>query len=198
MSATPLFSQAIHGVRAWEVHEDRRDGPLIAGWAVSHVWPPGEPLRATCGGWRHRRPRSRAGGPHLAPHPDCGCGIYAFHPGRLDARRELLDKLARCEAGGVLGAIAAWGRVEVHAQGFRAEWARPVRFYATGKTGEVDRATIARLARAYGAEVVELGGSRGLADAFATLGGLGRGTVRRLLREQPPRTVPLEAGEPWF
>jgi hypothetical protein len=57
--------------------------------------------------------------PHAAPAPDCECGLYAWYaPNSAYAR------------GGrgfvVTGAIAAWGRIEAHWQGFRAQFAQPV------------------------------------------------------------------------
>ena len=44
---------------------------------------------------------------HISPNPDCDCGLYAWH---------------------AVTAIAAHGILEVHAEGFRAELARPVLF----------------------------------------------------------------------
>jgi hypothetical protein len=54
--------------------------------------------------------------PHESPHPDCQCGIYAYHsPGA----RSYYGEVWWCE-----GVVAAWGRIEVHADGYRAEFAR--------------------------------------------------------------------------
>src|SRR5688500_14051031 len=53
---------------------------------------------------------------HAAPHPDCECGIYAYHrPGRRNWFGEF---------DWVEGVITAWGRIEAHADGLRAEHAR--------------------------------------------------------------------------
>jgi hypothetical protein len=58
---------------------------------------------------------------HDAPHPGCQCGLYAWHePSEWwteEPDGELRDPL-------VYGAVRAWGAVEVHAQGFRAEYAQ--------------------------------------------------------------------------
>ena len=54
--------------------------------------------------------------PHDSPHPDCQCGIYAYHAPGL---RSYYGEQWWCE-----GVIAAWGRIEVHADGLRAEYAR--------------------------------------------------------------------------
>jgi hypothetical protein len=54
--------------------------------------------------------------PHTSPDPRCQCGIYGyFTPGP----RSWYGEAYWCE-----GVITAWGRVEVHADGFRAEHAR--------------------------------------------------------------------------
>jgi hypothetical protein len=54
--------------------------------------------------------------PHASPHPDCRCGIYAYHtPGP----RTYFGETWWCE-----GIVCAWGRLEVHADGLRAEFAR--------------------------------------------------------------------------
>jgi hypothetical protein len=108
-----LFSDRIVGLRRWRVLPDGR----LVGLAKSLPWPVDEPLEAEC-----------IHACHYAPAPDCSCGAYAYHPSRMRLR-----SLARREAPPlpvVSGAVAAWGRVEVHLQGFRAEFARPVAFFA--------------------------------------------------------------------
>lgn len=56
--------------------------------------------------------------PHLPPGRECGCGLYGLHDGEaLVAQGALGDSV-------IIGAIAAWGRLEVHADGFRAEHAQ--------------------------------------------------------------------------
>jgi hypothetical protein len=56
---------------------------------------------------------------HKAPHPDCGCGLYAVYD---------LAQADRFTADGdqVYGAVVAWGAIEAHWDGFRAEYAKPV------------------------------------------------------------------------
>lgn len=51
---------------------------------------------------------------HEAPHPSCGCGLYALHrpPSRSSHERY------------VEGAIIGYGRMEVHRDGWRAEKAK--------------------------------------------------------------------------
>jgi hypothetical protein len=182
----PLYSQPIQGVRTWEVIQSERDGPLLRAWAVGQVWPPGEAMRATCVASNRfgRRRHLRELRPHLAPEPRCSCGIYALHPSHLGTRRDLLEKLDRCETEGVIGVIDAWGRAEVHGEGFRSEWARPAKLFVCGARGEAPAERIKELAEAYGAEVVALGGGRELAHEVARAEGLSRGAVRELLADE--------------
>jgi hypothetical protein len=53
--------------------------------------------------------------PHASPHPDCSCGIYAYH--RPGARNWF------GEFDWVEGIVIVWGRLEAHAEGLRAEHA---------------------------------------------------------------------------
>jgi hypothetical protein len=54
--------------------------------------------------------------PHKAPHQDCVCGIYAYH----DPDAKFL------EFHPITAIIQAWGLLQVHARGFRAEHVRVV------------------------------------------------------------------------
>lgn len=55
-------------------------------------------------------------GPHRAPHPDCRCGIYAYH--------QPPHRFAKIDFRTVPGIVTLWGRIEVHRGGMRAEHAR--------------------------------------------------------------------------
>ncbi len=109
MSEPPLFAGAVHGLRCWSVNEH---GLLFGiGNGAEMVWAPdGEPTRAFCLSSEHR-----------APDPDCGCGLYAFHP---DAFRGCRGPVGDVTIAG--GIVEAWGRIELHGCGFRAQYARPV------------------------------------------------------------------------
>jgi hypothetical protein len=109
--APDLLSPVI-GFRSWRIANGRLQSPYIpCRWE-------GRVMRAAC--YDANRVLVRGEGwldePHCSPHPDCRCGIYAYHrpgPRSYDGERWW------CE-----GVIAAWGRVEVHADGLRAEYAR--------------------------------------------------------------------------
>lgn len=57
---------------------------------------------------------------HDAPHPDCECGLYALHAPEFMSRWHHDEPLM------VHGAVLGWGRMEVHHEGFRAQYAQPV------------------------------------------------------------------------
>ena len=81
----------------------------------------GETMQAEClPSCRGARGLWRDASEHLGPAPDpnCVCGLYAlFTPPRRGGR----ERLAL-----VRGAVALWGRIELHERGMRAEFARIV------------------------------------------------------------------------
>jgi hypothetical protein len=60
------------------------------------------------------RAANRANPSHAAPHAGCTCGIYASH--QPDYEFPTIDYR------GVSGIVTAWGNIEVHDDGIRAEW----------------------------------------------------------------------------
>jgi hypothetical protein len=54
--------------------------------------------------------------PHVVPHAQCKCGIYALHRPRSTTPFPDADR--------VWGVVSTWGRIEVHSDGMRAEHAR--------------------------------------------------------------------------
>ena len=53
---------------------------------------------------------------HPAPDPDCDCGVSAYHEPQLS--------FSTVDFRGVSGIVSLWGRVEVHPDRMRAEYAR--------------------------------------------------------------------------
>jgi hypothetical protein len=108
-AGTPDLAATIVGYRAWKV-ASRAIGQEVGlrplGGGADH-WRGAEEVRARCGTMFH-----------AAPDPSHHCGWNAWHD-PLRVEREL-------RRGRVVGAIACRGRVEVHRDGFRAEWARPI------------------------------------------------------------------------
>lgn len=112
---SPDFVEPVVGYRAWRLADD---GELVP-WTVARAggWKPGANT-AVChlshfmvamGEGSRRTPR------HKPPSETCMCGLYALHDPR-DPRIAPGHDTA-------LGAIVAWGDLEVHATGYRAEHA---------------------------------------------------------------------------
>lgn len=104
MSGAPDFVQAAVGYRSWHLSASGELTSLTAAGA----WRPGV-NRAVC----HR------GLEHRAPAAGCECGLYALHRHR---DRQWMPSGVNA----IHGAVAAWGDLEVHDTGFRAEFARVV------------------------------------------------------------------------
>ena len=112
MTAAPDLAAPVVAFRSWRLAGGRLMSPFIpCQWN-------GPVMRATC--FDANRSLTRGVGwldePHDSPHEACQCGIYAYHtPGP----RSWFGEAYWCE-----GVVSAWGRVVVHAEGFRAEHAR--------------------------------------------------------------------------
>jgi len=132
--AAPDLAQPVLGYRRWLLVGEELVSPL------THVVWDASPMHARClGPWR----RVGSGWQRMPPHPgpapehDCACGIYGFHrpTGRCDP----------AALGLVPGAIALWGRMEVHRDGMRGELARvlalaPPTLASARRRGELRRA----------------------------------------------------------
>jgi hypothetical protein len=108
----PDVARPLVAFRSWRLSVGRLVSPFIP----CH-WD-GRVMHARC--YDANRTLTRGRGwldePHASPDPRCQCGIYGyFTPGR----RSWFGEALWCE-----GIITAWGRVEVHADGLRAEHAR--------------------------------------------------------------------------
>jgi hypothetical protein len=67
-----------------------------------------------------KAPRAKPTNAHPAPHPGCDCGLYALHAPEFMSRWHQGEPLM------VHGAVLGWGRMEVHHEGWRAQYAQPV------------------------------------------------------------------------
>ncbi|HEY2636707.1 MAG TPA: hypothetical protein VGI54_04905, partial [Solirubrobacteraceae bacterium] len=111
MSDAPDFAEPLIGFRAW-----RLEGGRLCAWsAATGPWSFDVTEAACC----YK--------PHAAPYPGCSCGLYAL----ADPRDRRL-----WQHGQVVGAIVAWGAVELHRSGFRAEKARVVALAHQSPFGE--------------------------------------------------------------
>lgn len=98
----PDLIEAVVAFRKWRVV----DGRLRSLYEPIFWFEPAQ--RAECRSGRY------SAQPHEAPHSGCSCGIYASH--EPDYRFPTVDYR------GVSGIVTAWGAIEVHADGLRAEW----------------------------------------------------------------------------
>jgi hypothetical protein len=138
VTAAPLVATPVYGLRTWTVCGEPGNERL-AGPHRGAPWP-------VAGGWLEASCPSVEG--HAAPAPGCDCGIHAWHPRPRAARRIFAT---RWELPGV---VEASGAIEVHADGFRAERARPYALLlAPGRNASLAH----RLASAYEVPVVEVG-----------------------------------------
>lgn len=108
----PDLVDPVVGFRAWRIVGDRLHSPYIP-----CLWD-GRVMHAVC--YPANRSLTRGVGwkdePHESPHPDCQCGVYAYHaPG---------TQRWYGEWHWVEGVVSAWGRIEAHRDGLRAEHAR--------------------------------------------------------------------------
>jgi hypothetical protein len=145
LSDRDIVSEPLRGWRGWKVVESR-DGPALASWWVSALWPARRALQARCG--LHG---SRPAAHHM-------CGIHAF-----TARDDALDYLDRSHdavpqlfarrperaLGVAIGRVSGWGRAVRHTRGWRSEFAYPYDLRLLGG----DRALARALAGRYAVEV---------------------------------------------
>ena len=154
MSGTdaPLIAGKIHGLRVWNI--SWKDGMLaLTGHAQQVPWRADRPTKAKCQSHRH----------HHAPRENCGCGLYALHPSRSSAQRVFGSIDNGYGLHEVAGIVEAWGKVEVHESGFRAEYARPLALILPRKLAGTDvGAVIEQLATRYGCQVLVLDGDDSL------------------------------------
>ena len=161
----PLIAGKIHGVRGWSL-SGATLGAAVQGdeWAAD-----GKATRATCRNQRR----------HKSPVKECGCGLYGTHP------------WAGGTQGEILGVIEAWGRVELHAGGFRAERARPIAlFVVADETTLAEVRVLHQVAERYECELIELQ-ARGEIEAECRRRDWGLG--REVVAELVPATETWEA-----
>ncbi len=114
MTATtvPDLIEPVVGFRKWGIVRGHLSSPFIPlAWRDREVHARCYPANRTLvfgHGWVDE--------PHDAPHPECQCGVYAYHRPPPDGPIPYLDRVA--------GIVTLWGRVEVHGDGMRAQHAR--------------------------------------------------------------------------
>jgi hypothetical protein len=123
--ASFAMNEPVLGYRAWLVRPSC-DGYQLRSILVPMRW------AAEPGAWTCARCRpGAAGGPvpqdsTAMPHPDCPCGLYAYHSLAAGGYDERMVREDGGDLGIVWGAVAGAGRVLVYRDGWRAQFARPV------------------------------------------------------------------------
>lgn len=158
------LQRKVIGFRGWKVSRD--DGGLVLeSTGVDGRWEPG-PNEAKCqvednprggAGWVTLGWQTAQGSPwyerfHQAPNPDCVCGLYAMHKQPDVARWAGGDR--------VEGVVQAWGNIEVHADGFRAQYAEIVLLVMPDEVAEKHpyaAELLRECAARYGARIVSPG-----------------------------------------
>ena len=201
----PLVAGVVHGVRRWEVGLDRKGKPRLLGYSDWGWQPWGRPTIAAC--------LTRYGSQHLhepdepAPATRCSCGLYAHHPW---ARRPIEDWDllwgVSPEDNWLIGVVEAWGQLEVHEDGFRAQFARPILLIASTPRRSGEPSMLERAAAEYRCSTVRVGSATDLSDLFGGItGALDPSFVEELVTsipEPPPWTPPPPPrvrtwDEPW-
>jgi hypothetical protein len=110
VAEAPDLIEAIVAFRKWRVV----DGRLRSLYEPIFWLEPMQEAECRSGRYQERLHGSRRGQQHNAPQAGCSCGIYASH--EPDYRFPTVDYR------GVSGIVTAWGAIEVHADGLRAEF----------------------------------------------------------------------------
>jgi hypothetical protein len=155
VAETPDLIEAIVAFRKWRVV----DGRLRSLYEPS-FWL--EPLQqAECRSGRY------SGHRHEAPQSGCSCGIYASY--EPDYRFPTVDYR------GVSGIVTAWGAIEVHADGLRAEFVQVEALSTYSHWGRRQSDAVRTVAEHLEVDLVDL------YDLEAVAGRYGAGLDRRLV-----------------
>lgn len=166
----PTFSECVIGYRQWHVDALDQLWPVTV---AQRPWEPGinvavcarQAMSAgqfyvtinTFSGQAIDVPEVAPPQNHKAPHKDCECGLYAWR--RLDATWRQRAHLAHLKQHmpRVVGAVAFWGDVRIHRQGFRAEKACVVTLAHHDDERPEVVAVLERVARRYRVDLVPFG-----------------------------------------
>jgi hypothetical protein len=125
LSDTGIVTEPLRGWRAWQVL-DSRDGPVLASWWVTALWPARRPLEARCS----------VHGPRPAAHHPCGIHAFgaceealAYLDRSRDAAPLLFVRRPQRALGLVIGRVSGWGRAVCHSRGWRSQFAYPYDLY---------------------------------------------------------------------
>jgi hypothetical protein len=158
----PDLIEPIIGFRKWRIS----DGPSLWSEFASSVWRPGV-MRAHCLTEPDKFPHTPRSAPYRAhageaPQQQCRCGIYAWLS--LPA---MWARTAYAEPATVIGAVRAWGRLEVHEDGLRAQFATPACFALPPGCSKRDQRDLSLIAQYFGVRTVSISELEKLAERSA-------------------------------
>lgn len=138
------------GFRVWGIDEMLTRPRLVSPFRYS-PWRPRTALQAECkvepsDGKLAKAHRQEPNAP--PPVEACSCGIYAYH----DAERMVNGMTA----GTVGGAVVCWGRLTIHPEGLRAQFARPLALCMPEIYNQSTLTALIRLGASYGIPLLEV------------------------------------------
>jgi hypothetical protein len=161
VSEIPDYVDPVEGWRLWLAVDDS-DSLRLASVLHHVVWPIGEPLVATCVGWRSSifRWRHSVEREHVAPDLACRCGAYAIRDPRLLYAYFEDRHVHRCARQWVIGRVSLWGTVIESERGWRASYAYPRQlFVPIARRNRSNTSDIVEALGAYGVEVESVDGA---------------------------------------
>ena len=141
------------GFRVWRIGETLT-GPRLVSPNRNSLWLPGIRLEAECwteavGGEHGRLAKAHRNQPELRPPVQaCTCGIYAYH-----STEDMANALQTRFIG---GAVLCWGRITIHREGIRAQFARPLALSSADSFSPSTDDYLAELAAGYGVPLLDL------------------------------------------
>lgn len=149
----PRFTGSILGVRQWLVPRSMAElkplGSLksnLPSWEID-----GSASRARCLKVENKL--------HEIPGKNCECGLRAYHPWFVPPWYLRSGDKAANQDLYLTGVVEAWGRIELYAESFRAEFARPVALVLPPAftTNDIARTALGKLCSRADAEMLDPG-----------------------------------------
>jgi hypothetical protein len=154
VSPAPDLFEKVIGFRAWSIGRFSRHGfpqpPNDDLWSVGN-----HPVRWESATMTARCLKDRYGlggidhSDTVVPHVACKCGIYANHQ---------LGWPSSAPEGMCIGAVAAWGRIQVHGRGFRSQHAQIVALGFVPAWSDAAIRSVRNVADRFGVPLVPLSG----------------------------------------
>jgi hypothetical protein len=155
----PTFVECVIGYRTWIADVQDQLWPI---YSARRPWLPGvNTARCNCGkwdslqfdwSWYEGRRLLEPAPEHTAPDTSCVCGLYSW---RRPSKHWYGEPPPRATSE-VVGAVASWGRLQVHVDGFRAEHACVVTLAHHPDTHTDELTALERIAAHYRVELVPL------------------------------------------